>query len=58
MEDCCIFTCFDLLLIKRIKEMNPQLKIYFATRGKPVVNDSILEDAYEVGMDQYATIIS
>ena len=28
------------------------------TRGKPVVNDSILEDAYEVGMDQYATIIS
>ena len=58
LGDNCGEICLDLLLIKRIKAMNPQLKIYFVTRGKPVVNDSILEDAYEVGMDQYATIIS
>ena len=58
LGDNCGEIYLDLLLIKRIKAMNPQLKIYFVTRGKPVVNDSILEDAYEVGMDQYATIIS
>ena len=41
LGDNCGEICLDLLLIKRIKEMNPQLKIYFVTRGKPVVNDSI-----------------
>lgn len=58
LGDNCGEICMDLLFIKTIKAFYPQLHIYFATRGKPVVNDSILEDAYFVGMDQYATIIS
>lgn len=55
--DNCGEICLDLLLIKYIKKINPSLHICFATRGEPVVNDSIEEDAYYVGMDRYATII-
>ena len=32
--------------------------MFFATRGAAVVNDSVEADAYTVGMDAYATIIS
>lgn len=56
--DNCGEICLDKLLLKRIKDINPQMSIYFATRGYPVVNDSIEEDAYLVGIDEYATIIS
>lgn len=58
LGDNCGEICLDLLLIKRIKALNPHLQIYFAVRGQPVVNDNIEEDAYAVGMDKYATIIS
>ena len=56
--DNCGEICFDKLLIKRIKDLNPKCKIYFGVRGAAVVNDSTQEDAYFVGMDEYATIIS
>lgn len=55
--DNCGEICLDLLLMKYMKRINPSLHIYFATRGEPVVNDSIEADAYYVGIDQYATII-
>ena len=58
LGDNCGEICLDLLLIKRIKALYPHLQIYFATRGTAVVNDSIEEDAYKVGIDEYATIIS
>lgn len=29
----------------------------FGVRGKPIVNDSIAEDAYAVGIDEYAEVI-
>jgi len=56
--DNCGEICFDMLLIKRIKEVNPSCKIFFGVRGAAVVNDNNEEDAYFVGMDKYATIIS
>lgn len=56
--DNCGEICLDKLLIKKIKEHNPNLEIYFAVRGEPVVNDSIESDAYLVGIDSYAKIIS
>lgn len=56
--DNCGEICLDMLLMKRIMEINPDIHIYFATRGYPVVNDSIEEDAYQVGINQYATIIN
>lgn len=58
LGDNCGEICLDRLLIEMIHQMNPHLKIYFATRGAAVVNDSIEEDAYFVGMDAYAQIIS
>lgn len=58
LGDNCGEMCFDKLLIKRIKDLNPQCNIYFGVRGEAVVNDSTPEDAYFVGMDEYATVIS
>lgn len=58
LGDNCGEICFDKLLIKRIKDLNPQCRIYFGVRGEAVVNDNTEEDAYSVGMDEYATIIS
>jgi len=37
--------------------LNPDIKILFGVRGKSVVNDSIAEDAYAVGIDEYADVI-
>lgn len=58
LGDNCGEICLDKLLLKRIKQLNPTLKIYFGVRGEPVVNDSIEADGYEVGIDEYASIIS
>lgn len=57
LGDNCGEICMDKILLKRIKELNPNVKILFGVRGKPVVNDSIAEDAYTVGIDEYAEII-
>ena len=58
LGDNCGEICFDKLLIKRISELNPGCKLYFGVRGEAVVNDNTEEDAYSVGIDEYATIIS
>lgn len=58
LGDNCGEICFDKLLIKRMKDINPQCQIYFGVRGEAVVNDNTEEDAYFVGMNEYATIIS
>lgn len=47
----------DKFLIREIKRSYPQLKIYFATRGKPVINDVTAHDAVNVGIDEYAVVI-
>lgn len=57
LGDNCGEICMDKILLKKIKEMNPDIKILFGVRGKPVVNDSIAEDAYAVGIDEYAEVI-
>lgn len=57
LSDNCGEICMDKILIKKIKELNPNTKILFGVRGKPVVNDSIAEDAYTVGIDEYAEVI-
>lgn len=57
LGDNCGEICMDKILLKRIKELNSNVKILFGVRGKPVVNDSIAEDAYAVGIDEYAEII-
>lgn len=58
LGDNCGEICFDRLLIERIRALNPACRVYFAVRGEPVVNDSIGEDAYAVGMNDIADIVS
>lgn len=57
LGDNCGEICMDKIFIKKIKELNTDIEISFGVRGKPVVNDSIAEDAYAVGIDAYAEII-
>lgn len=49
---------FDKVFVRTIKEVHPHLQIYFATRGKPIINDVTEDDAYAVNMDSYASIIN
>ncbi|MDD6217150.1 MAG: ARMT1-like domain-containing protein [Roseburia sp.] len=58
LGDNCGEICLDKILLRKIKAMNPKVQIFFATRGAAVVNDSIEEDAYLVGIDEVATVVS
>ena len=49
---------FDKLLIEEIKRRYPDLQVYFAVRGGPIINDITEEDAEECGIDTIATVIS
>ncbi|QZY53611.1 damage-control phosphatase ARMT1 family protein [Crassaminicella profunda] len=49
---------FDKIFIKEIKREYPHVEIFFAVRGEPVLNDINEEDAYNVGIDKYAHILS
>ncbi len=49
---------FDKIFISTIKELYPELKITFATRGKPILNDCLLEDAQQIGLDKLVTVVS
>lgn len=47
---------FDKLLLEKIKEYD--INITLAVKEKPIVNDACMEDAIEVGLDEYADIVS
>jgi len=49
---------FDRVLIETIAELYPSVKIYFAVRSKPIINDCLEEDAYACGLHHSAEIIS
>lgn len=57
LGDNCGEICMDKIFLKKIKELNPNIELLFGARGKPVVNDSITEDAFAVGIDEYAEVI-
>jgi len=42
---------FDELLIETIKELNPDVKVYYVVRGKPVINDVTLKDLNIEGLE-------
>lgn len=54
LGDNCGEVVFDKLFIETMKHPN----ITFAVRGKPVINDVTLEDAYQVGIDKVCRVIS
>jgi uncharacterized protein with ATP-grasp and redox domains len=57
LGDNCGEICLDKLFIKYIKKEFPDIKVYFAVRGKTIVNDVTLDDAQMVGMQEVADII-
>ena len=46
---------FDTLLVREIKKLGPRVTV--VVKGKPVLNDAMLADAVEVGMDSAADSI-
>ena len=48
---------FDRILIEQLLQIK-KLKIVFAVREAPIINDATLDDALQVGLDKVATIIS
>lgn len=48
---------FDKIFIEYLKIAFPDLKIFFAVRGRPIINDVTLDDAKNVGMDKIVEII-
>lgn len=45
---------FDRILIEEFRDKD----VIFAMRGAPILNDATLEDAWAVGMDKAAEVIS
>ncbi len=48
---------FDKVLLKTIKELYPTKELFYATRGKPIINDITTKEAYQIGIDEVATIL-
>ena len=48
---------FDKLLLEQIAQEYPALKLYYAVRGRPIINDVTLLEAKEIHMEEVATVV-
>ncbi len=48
---------FDKLLLQEINRVYPNIELYYATRGVPIINDVTIKEAKEIGLDRVATLI-
>lgn len=48
---------FDKLLLKEINRVYPDIELYYATRGVPIINDVTMKEAKEIGLDEVATVV-
>ena len=48
---------FDEILIEVIKEFNPDIKIYYVVRGKPIINDVTIKDLKGLEIFNLAEVI-
>ncbi|MGC8502648.1 damage-control phosphatase ARMT1 family protein [Desulfurella sp.] len=48
---------FDKLLLQTIKNLYPNLNIYIALRGKPIINDVTKNDIEGLGLEEIGTLI-
>ncbi|MFO7914645.1 MAG: ARMT1-like domain-containing protein [Candidatus Krumholzibacteriales bacterium] len=51
-------TAFDRILIERINDTGRRKDVVYAVKGRPVINDAVLEDALFCGLDKVARVIS
>lgn len=49
---------FDQVLLEVLHTHNPTQKLYYATRGKPAINDITCDEAVADGLGRFATVIS
>jgi len=49
---------FDRILIEEIKATYPDIQIYCAVRGYPIINDCTISDTVSSGIDKIVTVIS
>lgn len=56
LGDNCGEVVFDRLLLEVLAEERP-LEVTHVTRGVPVINDALVEDALEAGVDRFARVI-
>ena len=50
-------TVFDRILIEEIKRLDSKKKIFYAVRGRPIINDALAVDARFCGLDRLAEIV-
>ena len=48
---------FDKLFLKVMRELYPKLKLYYAVRGTPIINDVTLMEAKEIEMQEVANVV-
>ncbi len=48
---------FDKLLLEEIASVYPNLKLYYAVRGVPIINDVTVKEAKDIKIDTIATIL-
>ncbi|RPJ06619.1 MAG: DUF89 family protein [Spirochaetaceae bacterium] len=51
-------TVFDRILIEEILKRHPEIIIYYAVKKGPIINDALVSDATECGIDKIAEIIT
>lgn len=51
-------TVFDRILIEEIKNQYKDKRIIYAVKGRPIINDALLKDAYQCGIDKVAEVVS
>jgi len=48
---------FDKLLLEELQVAYPKLELYFAVRGRPIINDVTLKEAKEIGIEKVAHLV-
>ena len=48
---------FDKVLLEVLNKLYPNKNYYYATRGRPIINDITIKEAYQIGIDRFATIL-
>jgi hypothetical protein len=51
-------TVFDRILIEELRQSDPGKQIIYAVRESPIINDALIEDAYQSGIHKIATVVS
>lgn len=49
---------FDRVFIETLLQLYPDLRIRYAVRGRPIINDVTLKDAEAVGLDRVCEVVS